>query len=102
MESVGEATLGHSLRSVRPGGRIVVCGATSGMTVPVELARVFFQQVDVVGSTMGNRTELEGLVAMLVSTGLRPVIDSVIPLSDARKGFERMISGDLFGKVVFN
>jgi len=101
MESVGEATLGHSLRSVRPGGTIVVCGATSGMTVPVELARVFFQQVDVVGSTMGNRTELEGLVSMLVATGLRPVIDTVLPLAEARKGFERMIAGDVFGKVVF-
>lgn len=101
MESVGEATLGHSLRSVRPGGRVVVCGATSGTTVPVELARVFFQQVDVVGSTMGNRIELEGLVSMLVATGLRPVIDTVLPLAEARKGFERMIAGDVFGKVVF-
>lgn len=101
IESVGEATLGHSLRSVRPGGRVVVCGATSGTTVPVELARVFFQQVDVVGSTMGNKTELEGLVAMLVATGLRPAVDTVLPLAEARKGFERMIAGDVFGKVVF-
>jgi NADPH:quinone reductase-like Zn-dependent oxidoreductase len=102
IESVGEATLGHSLRSVRPGGRIVVCGATSGTTAPVELARVFFQQVDIVGSTMGNRAELDGLLAMLVATGLRPVIDTVLPLAEARKGFERMIAGDLFGKVVFS
>jgi NADPH:quinone reductase-like Zn-dependent oxidoreductase len=101
IETVGEATIPHSLRSVRPGGKIVVCGATSGLTAPVELPRVFFQQIDILGSTMGNRTELEGVVSFLGTTGARPVIDSVIPLADARDGFARMLSGEIFGKIVF-
>ncbi|HEX6394126.1 MAG TPA: zinc-binding dehydrogenase [Acidimicrobiales bacterium] len=101
METVGEATFGHSLRSVRPGGTIVVCGATTGLTVAVELPRVFFQQIDILGSTMGSRTELEGVTGFLCATGARPVIDSVIPLSDARDGFARMLAGDVFGKIVF-
>lgn len=101
LETVGEATMSHSLRSVRPGGKIVVCGATSGLTAPIELPRVFFQQIDILGSTMGNRTELQGLVSFLCASGIRPVIDSVMPLADARDGFARMLSGDVFGKIVF-
>ena len=101
IETVGEATMPHSLRSVRPGGKIVVCGATSGLTAPVELPRVFFQQIDILGSTMGNRTELQGLVSFLSASGIRPVIDSVMPLADARDGFARMLAGDVFGKIVF-
>ena len=101
IETVGEATMSHSLRSVRPGGKIVVCGATSGLTVPVELPRVFFQQIDILGSTMGNRTELQGLLSFLSINGIRPVIDSVMPLSDSRDGFARLLSGEVFGKIVF-
>jgi NADPH:quinone reductase-like Zn-dependent oxidoreductase len=100
MESVGEATWAHSLRSVRPGGRIVVCGATSGMVATTELARVFFTQVDIVGSTMGSKDELRRLIAFLMATGLRPVVDSVHPLSEARTAFQRLLDDDLFGKVV--
>jgi len=100
IESVGEATWQHSLRSVRPGGRVVVCGATSGMTAQTELARVFFTQVDIVGSTMGNRDELRRLLSFLVATGARPVVDSVHPLAQARVAFERLAEGAVFGKVV--
>jgi NADPH:quinone reductase-like Zn-dependent oxidoreductase len=101
LESVGEATWSHSLKSLRPGGRIVVCGATTGFNPPAELSRVFFTQLDVVGSTMGTREELRRLMAFLVASGVRPVIDSVLPLSDARDGFARMAADELFGKVVF-
>ena len=101
IDSVGEATLDHSLRSSRPGGRVVLCGATSGMTAQVQLARVFFSQVDILGSTMGNRAELTRLLEFLVATGVRPVIDTVLPLTDARAGIARMMGGELFGKVVF-
>jgi len=100
LESVGAATWQHSLRSVRPGGRIVVCGATSGYTVETELPRVFFTQVDIVGSTMGTRGELAKLLSFLTVTGVRPVIDSTFALTDARGGFARLLDDDLFGKVV--
>jgi NADPH:quinone reductase-like Zn-dependent oxidoreductase len=101
MESVGEATWAHSLRSLKPGGRIVVCGATSGAMPPADLNRVFFLQLSVVGSTMGTRDELERLAIFLEQTGVRPKIDRIMPLDQARDGFAAMIAGDLFGKVVF-
>jgi NADPH:quinone reductase-like Zn-dependent oxidoreductase len=101
MESVGEATWAHSLRALKPGGRIVVCGATSGAMPPADLNRVFFLQLSVVGSTMGTRDELERLAIFLEQTGVRPKIDRIMPLDQARDGFAAMIAGDLFGKVVF-
>jgi NADPH:quinone reductase-like Zn-dependent oxidoreductase len=102
MESVGEATWAHSLRALKPGGRIVVCGATSGAVPPADLNRVFFLQLSVVGSTMGTRDELERLAVFLEQTGVRPKIDRIMPLDQARDGFAAMIAGDLFGKVVFS
>ncbi len=101
MESVGEATWAHSLRALKPGGRIVVCGATSGAVPPADLNRVFFLQLSVVGSTMGTRDELERLAVFLDQTGVRPKIDRIMPLAQAKDGFAAMIAGDLFGKVVF-
>jgi NADPH:quinone reductase-like Zn-dependent oxidoreductase len=101
METVGEATWAHSLRSLKPGGAIVISGATSGSVPSADLSRVFFLQLSVIGSTMGNRDELARLLTFLDQTGARPLIDRTMPLSRAREGFEAMISGDLFGKVVF-
>jgi NADPH:quinone reductase-like Zn-dependent oxidoreductase len=101
LETVGEATWAHSLRALRPGGRIVVSGATSGAVPPAELSRVFFLQLSIVGSTMGTRAQLGRLAQFLVQTGVRPTIDRVLPLAEARDGFAAMINGDLFGKVVF-
>ena len=101
METVGEATWAHSVRSLRPGGRIVICGATSGDAPPAELTRIFFTQLSVTGSTMGTRDQLARLARLCEQTGVRPVIDQVLPLTRARDGFATMIAGDLFGKVVF-
>jgi NADPH:quinone reductase-like Zn-dependent oxidoreductase len=100
METVGEATWDHSLKCLRPGGRIVVSGATSGVNPPAQLNRVFFLQLSIIGSTMGTRQELVDLVDLLVATGVRPVIDRVLPLSDARTAFEAMRRGDVHGKLV--
>ncbi len=100
IETVGEATWSHSLKALRPGGRLVVSGATSGANPPADLARVFFLQLQVLGSTMGTRAELEALLRFCVSTGTRPLIDSSYALSDARSAFERLASGDAFGKIV--
>jgi NADPH:quinone reductase-like Zn-dependent oxidoreductase len=101
METVGQATWAHSLRALRPGGRIVICGATSGAVPPADLNRVFFLQLSVVGSTMGTRDELGRLLQFCVQTGVRPTIDRVLPLSAAADGIAALISGDVFGKVVF-
>ncbi len=101
METVGEATWGHSLKSLRPGGTVVVSGSTSGPNPPADLARVFFLQLSVIGSTMGTRDELRGLLAFCETAGVRPVISQELPLADAREGFKAMIDGDTAGKIVF-
>src|SRR5499427_10419194 len=101
METVGQATWAHSVRSLKPGGRIVICGATSGDAPPAELTRIFFTQLSVTGSTMGTRDQLGRLARFCEQTGARPVIDRVLPMAQARDGFQAMIAGDLFGKIVF-
>jgi NADPH:quinone reductase-like Zn-dependent oxidoreductase len=101
MESVGEATWSHSIKSLRPGGVVVTCGATTGFHPGAELNRVFFTQLSVIGSTMGTRDELESLIRMCQVTGVRPQIDVELPLSQAREGFQRMVEGRTAGKIVF-
>jgi NADPH:quinone reductase-like Zn-dependent oxidoreductase len=102
METVGKATWSHSVKALRPGGTIVVSGTTSGPNPDnAELTRVFFLQLRVIGSTMGTRTELAALTELLDVSGVRPIIDRVLPLEQAADGFAAMASGDLFGKVVF-
>lgn len=100
IETVGRATWAHSLKSLRPGGTVVVSGATSGADPSADLQRVFYRQIAVVGSTMGTREELVALLRFLEATGVRPVIDDVVPLSGVAGALRRMDSGDVFGKVV--
>ncbi|MFI0736894.1 zinc-binding dehydrogenase [Streptomyces sp. NPDC021100] len=101
IETVGAATWSHSVKSLKPGGTLVISGATSGPNPSaVELTRVFFLELRIVGSTMGSKEELADLLAFCAATGVRPVIDSVLPLDRAREGLERMAEGELFGKVV--
>ena len=102
METVGAATWTHSLRSLRPGGTLVISGATSGPNPDnTELNRIFFLQLRVVGSTMGTSTELGQLVSFLDATGTKPLIDRTLPMTDAGDGFAAMNDGDVFGKIVF-
>lgn len=102
IETVGRATWSHSIRALRPGGRIVTSGTTSGPKLDdAELTRIFFLQLSVIGSTMGTRDELAGLVSMLDATGARPLIDRTLPMADAREGFAAMLGGEQFGKIVF-
>ncbi|NIY68261.1 NADPH:quinone oxidoreductase or alcohol dehydrogenase [Streptomyces malaysiensis] len=101
IETVGAATWSHSVKSLKPGGTLVISGATSGPDPKAtELNRIFFLELKVVGSTMGGKDELEDLLSFCAARGVRPVIDSVLPLDRAREGFEKMAGGDLFGKVV--
>jgi NADPH:quinone reductase-like Zn-dependent oxidoreductase len=102
METVGAATWSHSVNSLRPGGTIVISGATSGdAPAKAELTKIFFKQLRVVGSTMGTRDELERLARFVVDAGIEPLVDSVRPLAQAREGFTRMVAGSVEGKVVF-
>ena len=100
LETVGKATWSHSMRALRPGGTLVVSGATTGADPSADLNRLFFLQLRVVGSTMGTRDELAGLLAMLAATGVRPQVDEVYPLADARQAFARLETGDVVGKLV--
>lgn len=100
METVGAATWEHSLRALKPGGKIVVSGATSGHAATSDLRRVFFRQLQVLGSTMGTRDELERLLAFCTRHDVRPVIDRTIALADAAEGFSALERGEVFGKIV--
>jgi NADPH:quinone reductase-like Zn-dependent oxidoreductase len=102
METVGQATWSHSLKSLKQGGTVVISGATSGQAPKsAELNRIFFLQLRVQGSTMGTRAELAELVQFMANAGIRPHIDSTYALADAREGFAKLNAGDVFGKIVF-
>ncbi|MEI7549008.1 MAG: zinc-binding dehydrogenase [Actinomycetes bacterium] len=100
MESVGAATWQHSVRALRPGGAIVISGATSGDASPAELTRIFFLQLRVLGSTMGSISEFREMLDLMEAKKITPVIDSTYDSADAPKAFARMNDGELFGKVV--
>jgi NADPH:quinone reductase-like Zn-dependent oxidoreductase len=101
METVGQATWKHSIRSLKPGGKLVVSGATSGEAPPAELTRVFFLQLSVIGSTMGTRDELGRLTRFCLEREIRPIIDASLPLPEARQGFQALLEGNVLGKIVF-
>jgi NADPH:quinone reductase-like Zn-dependent oxidoreductase len=100
LETVGAATWSHSVKSVRPGGTIVVAGATSGDASPAELQRIFFLELSVIGVTMGSKEDLVGLLNLLVRTGVRPIIDTELPLARAAEALARLEAGSQFGKIV--
>ncbi|MEV8514042.1 zinc-binding dehydrogenase [Dactylosporangium sp. NPDC051484] len=102
VETVGEATFEHSMKCAKVGGRIVVSGATSGYLPRVNLRRMFALQLEILGTSMGTPEELADLMALLARTGIRPVIDTIVPFSEVRKAFELLHSGDVFGKVVID
>ena len=100
IDTVGEPTWDLSLLSVRPGGVVVVPGATGGPNPPAQLNRIFFRSVTVAGTTMGTRGELRRLVDLTATGALRPLIGSTHPLRDAATAFAEMAHGDLRGKIV--
>lgn len=100
VETVGEATWAHSLKALRPGGTVAVAGATSGSMPPADLGRVFFRSLRIAGTTMGTREQLVALQQLVVTAGVRPAVDSVVPLDGVRDALARMADGDVVGKVV--
>jgi NADPH:quinone reductase-like Zn-dependent oxidoreductase len=102
VEHVGEATWKTSLQVARTGGRIAVCGATTGPNPPAQLHRVWWKQLTIAGSTMGTRSDFEAVYELVKSGRAKPAIDKVFPLADARAAHERMEAGEQFGKIVLS
>jgi NADPH:quinone reductase-like Zn-dependent oxidoreductase len=100
VDSVGEETWAASLRAVRRGGRLVVCGATSGPMVSLDLRRLFWHQWSILGSTLGNRQEYAEIVRHAGEGRLWPVVDRVVPLAAGVAAFQRLQRGEQFGKLV--
>ena len=100
VETVGEATWATSLQIVAPGGRITVCGATSGPNPPAALHRVWWKQLSILGSTMGTGEDFAGAFELVKSGRARPVVDTVLPLEEIRAGHERLEAGEQLGKIV--
>src|SRR5579864_4141207 len=100
-EHVGPATLSESMRALRLGGRIVTCGSTSGVKAEIMMPRLFFGQMDLLGSTMGNASEFEAVLAA-INDGLRPVADTVYPLDEVQAALRRLDEAEQFGKVVLS
>ena len=100
VEHVGEATWKSSLQAVRTGGRVTVCGATSGPNPPAMLHRVFWKQLSILGSTMGTREDFAAVYELVSSGRARPVVDRVYPIAEVAAAHERLESGDQLGKIV--
>jgi NADPH:quinone reductase-like Zn-dependent oxidoreductase len=100
LDTVGEATWDFSLRVLRPGGTVVVSGATSGPNPPAQLNRIFWRQLTVAGSSMGTRDELSRVVELCATGRLTPLIDSVRPLAVAAEAFAELAGGERRGKLV--
>ncbi|HEX6547475.1 MAG TPA: zinc-binding dehydrogenase [Candidatus Dormibacteraeota bacterium] len=98
-EHVGPATLEESIRSVRKAGRVVFCGSTTGVRAEVHMPRLFLNQVELIGSTMGNASEFEGVLGV-INAGLKPIVDSAFPLERVSEALEHLDRGEQFGKVL--
>jgi len=100
VETVGEATWATSLQVAAPGGRITVCGATSGPNPPAALHRVWWKQLSILGSTMGTAVDFAGAYELVASGRARPVVDTVLPLEEIRAAHARLEAGEQLGKIV--
>jgi len=100
VDSVGAATWEKSLRSLRKGGRLVTCGATSGPNAMTNVNLVFWNQLEILGSTMASRAELDGVLELVWNGKLAPVVDRTLPLSNAKEAHELLEAGAQFGKLV--
>jgi NADPH:quinone reductase-like Zn-dependent oxidoreductase len=100
VEHVGEATWQRSLQAVRTGGRVAVCGATSGPNPPAALHRIWWKQLTILGSTMGTREDFEAVYDLVTGGRVQPIVDKVFPLADAAAAHQRMERGEHLGKIV--
>ena len=100
IDSVGKETWGKTLRALRPGGRLVTFGATTGRATEVDIRQVFWNQISILGTTMGSPREFAAMLQLYEAGRLKPVVDSVFPLRDAPAAHRRMDEGQQFGKIV--
>lgn len=100
VENVGEATWKGSMRALAQGGRLVTYGGTTGPKVEIDLRVMFWKQLSVLGTTMASKAEFEAMLDAVFTGRLRPVIDTVMPLDQAREAHERLEAGGQFGKIV--
>lgn len=100
IDTVGAATIGQSVSAVRNGGRVVVCGATTGAEGSLDIREVFWRQIEVVGSTMGSQEDFRSMLRAVSTGRLLPVIDSAFPLAEAESALERLRRADQLGKIV--
>jgi zinc-binding alcohol dehydrogenase/oxidoreductase len=102
IDDVGDATWKRTLDAARPEGRVVVCGATTGPNPPAALHRIWWKQLSILGSTMGTPDDFQGVYDLIAAGRIRPVVDSVFPLADARAAHERLEAGEQLGKIVLS
>ena len=102
VDSVGDATWMQSLKAAAKGGRIVTCGATSGPNPKEEIRLIFWNQLSIIGSTMGSREDWRRLMAAVTGHHLRPVVDRVFPLAEGRSAYQRLEEAEQFGKIVLS
>ncbi len=100
VDYIGKETWSRSLQCARRGGRIVTCGATSGHDPAEDLRQVFYRQLEILGCTMGNDKELADALRLLFRGEVRPIVQDVLPLSEAREAQRRIESREVFGKIV--
>jgi NADPH:quinone reductase-like Zn-dependent oxidoreductase len=100
VDTVGKATWDASLKSLRPMGRLVTCGATSGPEVGIDIRRLFWFQWSILGSTMGSPSEFAEIMRLAHEGKLWPVVDSVVPLERGAEAYRRMQRGEQLGKLV--
>ena len=101
IESVGPATWDKSVRSLAPGGRMVVCGGTSGSSAEINIPRLFFKQYEIIGSSMGSYEEFDQLLS-IVNSGLPIAVDNVYPLHEYETALSRLERGEQLGKIVLD
>ena len=100
VENVGASTWKHSIRSLRKGGRLVTCGATTGPIGETDIRIVFWNQISIIGSTMANDAEFHRVMGLLFAGRLQAIVDEVAPLAEGAEAQRRLASGQQFGKIV--
>lgn len=102
LDHIGAATWAHNIRSLRMGGRLVICGVTSGFEVATDIRYIFFRRLSILGSTMGTKGELLQVMSLIERGELKPVIDSTFPLAEIGLAHRRMQERKAFGKIIIN